>query len=48
LAQHLTRVSLSGICPDNETHLGGLNIRKNTGLGLVFWITRPHCIKVFL
>ncbi len=28
LVQHLTRVSLSGICPDNETPILGLDIWK--------------------
>ena len=40
------RVSVSGICPDNETPVLGLDIRKNTGLALTFRITRPLRFRI--
>jgi len=36
-------VQLGSICPDNETSILGLDTRKNTGLALIFRITRPWC-----
>jgi hypothetical protein len=35
------RVSLSGICQDNESPFMGLDIRTNTGMDLIFRLTRP-------